>query len=62
MNYGAAELVADNLNEKPMLDKAKVENIVFSGSPRPPWNTYVGDGGNCRKRSAASRPALTMAS
>jgi len=49
MNYGAAELVADNLNEKPMLDKAKVENIVFSGSPRPPWNTYVGDGGNWQK-------------
>jgi beta-glucosidase len=49
LNFGAAELLADNLNEKPLVDKTKVENVVFSGSPRPPWKTYVGDAGNWQK-------------
>jgi beta-glucosidase len=32
-----------------LVDKTKVENVVFSGSPRPPWKTYVGDAGNWQK-------------
>ena len=57
LNYGAAELLAENLNEKPLVDKAKVENIVFNGSPRPPWNTYVGDAGNWQKAVSGKQTA-----
>ncbi len=49
LSYGDKELLAVNLNEKPLLDTAKVESVVFSGSTREPWRTFVGDAGNWQK-------------
>jgi beta-glucosidase len=49
LSYGDAEIIADNLNEKPLMDASKAARIVFSGSARPPFKTYVGDSSNWQK-------------
>ncbi len=49
LSYGDAEIVADNLDDKPLIDTSKAARIVFSGSARPPFKTYVGDSSNWQK-------------
>ena len=49
LSYGDAEIIADKLNEKPLIDASKAARVVFSGSARPPFKTYVGDSSNWQK-------------
>ena len=49
LSYGDAEIIADNLNTTPLMDASKAARVVFSGSARPPFKTYVGDSSNWQK-------------
>ena len=46
LSYGDDEIVVDNLNQASMLDASKTARVIFSGSARPPYKTYVGDSSN----------------
>jgi beta-glucosidase len=50
LSYGDTELVADNLNEKSLIDDASKEQVIFSGTTRPPWKAYVGDASDWGKQ------------
>ena len=47
--YGDAEMIAENLNEKSLIDNSSKERLVFSGTTRSPWKAYVGDASDWRK-------------
>lgn len=47
--YGDTEIIAENLNEKSLIDNASKERLVFSGTTRSPWKAYVGDASDWRK-------------
>jgi len=49
LSYGDKEIIADNLNESALLNSSKAARIVFSGSARPPFKTFVGDASNWQK-------------
>jgi len=49
LSYGDAEIIAENLNTTPLMDASKAARVVFSGSARPPFKTYVGDSSNWQK-------------
>ncbi len=42
-------LVADNLNEKSLIDDSSKEQVIFSGTTRPPWKAYIGDASDWSK-------------
>lgn len=46
LSYGDAEIVADALNEKPLVDDSAAAQVIFAGSTRPPFKAYVGDVSN----------------
>ena len=50
MSYGSIALISGSLNEKPSSEGSVKENIIFSGSSRDPWKTYVGDVNDWRKQ------------
>ena len=43
LSYGGTELLAANLNETPLTSGLSSAQIVFSGSNRAPFQSYVGD-------------------
>jgi beta-glucosidase len=43
LSYGGTELLATNLNETPLINGLSSEQVVFSGSNRAPFQSYVGD-------------------
>jgi beta-glucosidase len=45
LSYQDAEIVSEGLGVKGLIEKKPIETVVFSGSARPPWQTYVGDAG-----------------
>ena len=49
LSYGDAELVADNLNEKSIIDDSSKEQVIFSATTRPPWKAYIGDASDWSK-------------
>jgi len=49
LSYGDSAIVADKLNEAPMLDASKASRVIFNGSAKPPYKTYVGDSSNWQK-------------
>ncbi|MGB1157803.1 MAG: glycoside hydrolase family 3 N-terminal domain-containing protein [Porticoccaceae bacterium] len=49
LSYGQPPIIAANLNEDGMVTEVSNEFVVFSGTTRPPWKSYVGDSGNWRK-------------
>ena len=57
LSYGDAEIIADGLNEKPLVDLSKAARVVFSGSARPPFKTYVGDSSNWQKLVQGNKSA-----
>jgi len=57
LSYGDAEIIADNLNEKPLVDMSKVARVMFSGSVRPPFKTYLGDSSNWQKLAQGNKSA-----
>jgi beta-glucosidase len=46
LSYGDPEIVADALNEKPLVDDSAAAQVIFAGSTRPPFKAYVGDVSN----------------
>jgi len=49
LGYGDEAIVADNLSDRSIIDSSKAARIVFNGSTRPPFKTFVGDSSNWAK-------------
>jgi len=49
LSYGDGEILAGKLSETPMLDVSKVARVIFNGSVKPPYKTFVGDSSNWQK-------------
>ncbi|MDG1818708.1 MAG: putative glycoside hydrolase [Porticoccaceae bacterium] len=59
LSYQDAEIITDALGVKGLIEDQPIETVVFSGSARPPWKTYVGDAGNWQKLVSGSETAST---
>jgi beta-glucosidase len=49
LSYGDSPILAGKLNEMPMLDVSKVARVIFNGSAKPPYKTFIGDSSNWQK-------------